>query len=108
MDEIAVKITPNGFISLMEDEEEEIVNASSDDYQVVYVREDVFEFIMDLHFSTLSDVKIYKRRLQRLHQQKRKLSKRYRGNEDKLTFHAGYDLGYVLGQIRAMEDVADL
>jgi hypothetical protein len=49
----------------------------------------------------------YKRRLQRLQKAKAILDLKYNGNETKYTFHGGWNLGYVTGEISRIEDFID-
>lgn len=49
-----------------------------------------------------------KRKLARLKEMEAELDKKYTGNERKYTFHAGFDLGYIVGKISAYEDIVDL
>lgn len=47
------------------------------------------------------------RQLQRLQKREEALLKKYLGKEDKYTFHAGYDLGYVQGAVRVLEHLLE-
>ena len=49
-----------------------------------------------------------KRKLIRLKQMEEEHAKKYTNNEIKYTFRAGFDLGYVVGEISAYEDILDL
>jgi hypothetical protein len=49
-----------------------------------------------------------KRKLIRLKKIESELDEKYTNNEIKYTFYAGFDLGYVVGQISAYEDILDL
>ena len=49
-----------------------------------------------------------KRKLIRLKKMESELDKKYTNNEREYTFHAGFDLGYVVGKISAYEDILDL
>lgn len=46
-------------------------------------------------------------RLKRLTRMKETLENRYLGSENKFTFHAGHDLGYLKGKIAEIEDKID-
>ena len=48
-----------------------------------------------------------KRRLARLHIKLSELQKIHLGNETSLTYWGGYDMGYIKGQIAAIEDLID-
>lgn len=48
-----------------------------------------------------------KRRLNRLKEQRDKLSKDHKGNELKYTYWGGYELGYLKGKISVIEDILD-
>jgi hypothetical protein len=49
-----------------------------------------------------------KRKLILLKKMEAELDEKYTNNEIKYTFYAGFDLGYVVGQISAYEDILDL
>ena len=49
----------------------------------------------------------FKRRLNRLTEQKIKLEKEHLGNEMKLTYWGGYTLGYLKGKISEIENILD-
>lgn len=48
-----------------------------------------------------------KRKLARLTARKNQLEARHKGNEEKFTYHGGFDLGYLKGQITELEDFID-
>lgn len=50
----------------------------------------------------------YLRQMARLKERAGLLKSKHKGNEDKFTYHGGYDLGYLEGQIRAIDDVFKL
>ena len=52
-------------------------------------------------------VKKLKRRLVRLKGTENELRDKHTGNEHKYTYHGGWDLGYVQGKIREIEEIID-
>lgn len=48
-----------------------------------------------------------KRRLKRLIERRDVLELIHVGKEQSLTYHGGFDLGYLKGQIRELEDIID-
>ena len=56
---------------------------------------------------TLAEIENFKRRLNRLTEQKIKLEKEHLGNEMKLTYWGGYALGYLKGKISEIENILD-
>jgi len=48
------------------------------------------------------------RRLERLNSLKDKIENRHSGREIWFTYHAGWDLGYLKGQISILEEMEDL
>jgi len=48
-----------------------------------------------------------KHRLERLTERKEVLEAKHKGNEEKYTYHGGFDLGYLKGQISILEDMID-
>ena len=53
------------------------------------------------------DIDKLKRRLKRLKDRKSELSAKHVGNEQKYTYHASFDLGYVKGMIAEIENTID-
>lgn len=53
------------------------------------------------------DIEKLKRRLTRLRKQKDEMESRHKGNEEKYTYHGGFDLGYLKGKITEIEDIID-
>lgn len=54
------------------------------------------------------DIKELERRLERQQEILRGLETSHKGNEQNLTYHAGYELGYVKGKIAEIENTIDL
>ena len=53
------------------------------------------------------DIPRIQRRLLRFKTMRDNLMKGYGGRESSLTFHAGWDIGYLLGKIAVLEDILD-
>lgn len=53
-------------------------------------------------------ITFYQRQVVRLIERASLMQSKYKGNEDKLTYHAGYDCGYVEGQLRAIHDILNV
>jgi hypothetical protein len=53
------------------------------------------------------DIDKLKHRVKRLTERKEVLEAKHKGNEEKFTYHGGFDLGYVKGQISVLEDIID-
>jgi len=53
------------------------------------------------------DTKKLHRSLQRLTKQKEQLESRHVGNEQNYTYHGGFSLGYIKGQISIIENLLD-
>ena len=48
------------------------------------------------------------KRIKRLKKMETKLEAKHVGNEEKFTYHGGFDLGYIKGQISILEDTEEL
>ena len=53
------------------------------------------------------DLRRLKRRLDRLTRMRDDLYTEHKGNEQNYTYHGGFSLGYLIGQISILEDVID-
>lgn len=53
------------------------------------------------------DIDKLKHRVERLTERKEVLEAKHKGNEENFTYHGGFDLGYVKGQISILEDIID-
>ena len=53
------------------------------------------------------DITRLERRLKRLKERKDEMEIRHSGNEQKFTYHGGFDLGYLKGKIDEIENTID-
>jgi hypothetical protein len=53
------------------------------------------------------DITRLERRLKRLKEKKDEMESRHSGNEQKFTYHGGFDLGYLKGKIDEIENTID-
>lgn len=49
----------------------------------------------------------YKRQLKRLKEREKKFYDKHKGNESNYTYHGGFDLGYIKGQISVLEEIIE-
>jgi hypothetical protein len=53
------------------------------------------------------DIKELQKKLDRVNRKIRKLEETHLGNENKFTYHGGFDMGYLKGKRAVLEDIID-